>query len=41
MEAISKAALGAGNLKEEERTRVIKRIADFIKKQGRGLGHRR
>ena len=41
MEAISKGASDAGNLKEEEQERVIKRIADFIKKEGRGLGHRR
>jgi len=42
MEAIAKGASDAGNLKEEaEKERVIKRIADFIKKEGRGLGHRR
>ena len=42
MEAIAKGASDAGNLKgEAEKERVIKRIADFIKKEGRGLGHRR
>ena len=40
MEGISKGALDA-NLNEKERATVIKRIADFIKKEGRGLGHRR
>jgi len=29
------------NLNEKERATVIKRIADFIKKEGSGLGHRR
>ena len=40
MEGISKGALD-GNLNEKERATVIKRIADFIKKEGSGLGHRR
>ena len=36
MEAIAKGAKD-----EKDRATVIKRIADFIKKEGRGLGHRR
>ena len=42
MEAIAKGiAKGDSNANPNERARVIKRIADFIKKEEKGRGHRR
>ena len=38
MEAIAK---GASSAKPNKRATAIKRIADFFKKEDRGLGHRR